>query len=173
MRVVLLFVCWAAAAANAQPSRARIRLPGYRDPIAIEDVTVQFELNVSASNALAAFKGAFADLGVPLDVEDPTGAILGNQSIKAVAGFGGYRLSRLLDCGSSTVGQNSDTFRVSIVLLALLDWVDSTHTKVRVGFVGGAVPIASSVNQGVQCSSTGVMEARLMELASKRLQSPR
>ena len=171
MRLWLLFLVCAAAAAYAQPSRARIRLPGHRDPFPIEDVTTPFELNVPVRKALAAVKAAFGDLGVPLDFDDPTGAILGNQSIKAVAGFGGFRLSRLLDCGSTTVGQNVDTFRISIVFLALLDWVDSTHTKVRVGFVGGGVPVASSATQGVQCGSTGVMEARLMELASKHLQS--
>ena len=170
MRLWLLFLVCAAAAAYAQPSRARIRLPGHRDPFPIEDVTTPFELNVPVRKALAAVKAAFGDLGVPLDFDDPTGAILGNQSIKAVAGFGGFRLSRLLDCGSTTVGQNVDTFRISIVFLALLDWVDSTHTKVRVGFVGGGVPVAASGTQGVQCGSTGVMEARLIQLATKHLQ---
>lgn len=170
MRLILAVMCCVAASLEAQASRARITLPGYRDPFPIEDVTTTYELNAPMRRASAAIRGAFDDLKVPLDVNDTHGEIVGNKSIKAVVGFAGYRLSRLVDCGASPTGENADTFRVSLVLLALLDSTDATHTKVRVGFVGGAEPIAGALRQGVQCGSTGVLEARLIELANKRLQ---
>jgi hypothetical protein len=169
MRFILAVTCCVVGALGAQPSRARITLPGFRDPFPIEDVTTSYDLNAPIGRAFAAIKGAFDDLRVPLDVNDARGEIVGNRSIKSVVAFAGYRLSRLVDCGSSPTGQNADTFRVSLVLLALLDSTDATHTKVRVGFVGGAEPVAGAMRQGVQCGSTGVIEARLIELANKHL----
>jgi hypothetical protein len=169
MRLLFAALCCAASALPAQTSRARVFLPGFQQPIPIEDSATPFELNVSKGRAYAAIKAAFVDLNVPLDVDDVPGGILGNKSIKALASFGGLQLSRIVDCGSSQRGQNADTFRVSLVLFALLDSVDATHTKVQVAFVGGAVPVGASVQQGVQCGSTGVMEEKLIGLAKTRL----
>ncbi|HVT38801.1 MAG TPA: hypothetical protein VHE78_07145 [Gemmatimonadaceae bacterium] len=169
MHSLALAALCVASVLQAQSSRARIRLPGYADPFPIEDVTSTFAVDAPLARAYGAVKAAFDDLQVPLSVDEGHGAVLGNQNIKAVAGFGGYRLSRLVDCGSSTMGLNADTFRVSLVFLALLDSTDATHTQVRIGFIGGGEPIASATRQGVQCASTGVMEARLMEIVSKRL----
>jgi hypothetical protein len=69
----------------------------------------------------------------------------------------------------STMGQNADSFRLTIVFLALLDPVDASHTKLRVGFVAGAEPVSGPRGNAVQCGSTGVIEAKLVELASNRL----
>jgi hypothetical protein len=167
--LALAVLCCAASALQAQSSRARIRLPGYKDPFPIEDVTSTFALDAPLARAYAAVKAAFDELQVPLETDNGRGEVLGNQTIKSVASFAGYRLSRLVDCGSSPTGLNADTFRVSLVFLALLDSTDATHTQVRIGFIGGGEPIASAMRQGVQCASTGVIEAKLMEIASKRL----
>jgi hypothetical protein len=169
MRNLALAVLCVASSLQAQSSRARIRLPGYLDPFPIEDVTSTFALDAPLARSYGAVKAAFDDLHVPLSTDEGRGALLGNQHIKSVASFAGYRLSRLVDCGSSTTGLNADSFRVSLVFLVLLDSTDATHTQVRIGFIGGGEPIASAMRQGVQCASTGVMEARLMEIASKRL----
>ena len=73
-------------------------------------------------------------------------------------------------CGLTTMGQNNaDTFRLTMVFLALLDPVDASHTKVRVGFVAGGEPVAGARRDAVTCGSTGVIEAKLVELASMRL----
>jgi len=170
MRLTIALVCcFTAAAMEGQATRARITLPGYRDAFPIEDVATPFELNAPIARAYDAIKGAFDDLKVPLDVNDGSGAVVGNKNIHALVSFAGFRLSRIVNCGSSPIGQNADSFKVSLVLLALLDSTDAKHTKVRVGFVGGAEPIAGALRQGVQCGSTGLLEAKLIELASSRL----
>ena len=53
----------------------------------------------------------------------------------------------------------------------LLDATDATHTVARIGVVGGGEPIGGSRAQGVQCSSTGKLEARGVLRASASLTS--
>jgi hypothetical protein len=170
MRLLVAALCCAMSALGAQDTRARIGLPGYRDAFPIEDVTTPFDLNATKAKSHEAIKAAFADMTLALDRDEPSGAVIGIQNAKASHNFAGYRMSRLFDCGSNSMGLNADSYRITIVFLALLDATDSTHTKVRIGVVGGGEPAGGGRALAVQCSSSGVLEARLMELAGKHLQ---
>ena len=171
MRRLLFAVCCLASSVAAQPSRAMIALGGWRSKFPIEDVTVPFTLDAPLAKSYAAVKAAFAGLKVSLSVDDSTGGLVGKQYASAQTMFAGYRMSRIFDCGvSSTMGPNADSFRLTIVFLALLDRLDATHTKLRVGFVASAVPSSGSRSAEVQCGSTGVIEAKLVELANTHLQ---
>jgi len=170
MRRLLFVVCCAATTLVAQPSRAMIGLVGWRDKFPIEDVTLPFTLDAPLAKSYAAVKAAFAVLKVPVDMDDPVGGLVGMQLIKTQNMFAGYRMSRIFDCGeNSSMGPNADSYRLTIVFLALLDPLDASHTKLRVGFVAGAVPISESRSAALRCGSTGVIEAKLVELASARL----
>lgn len=169
MRGHFLVFCCAVSTLAAQPTRARVGLPGFQDQFPIEDVALSFTLDAPVDRSYAAVKAAFADLKVPVDVDDSVGGVVGKQRSTAQINFVGYRMSRLFNCGMSTMGQNADSFRLTIVFLALLDPVDASHTKLRVGFVAGAEPVSGPRGNAVQCGSTGVIEAKLVELASNRL----
>src|SRR5450432_2151298 len=106
MRLAIALICCFAAVAEAQPTRARITLPGFRDAFPIEDVTTSFDLNAPLPRAYDAIKGAFDDLKVPLDVNEGSGAVVGNRNIHARMSFAGFRLSRIVNCGSSPIGLN-------------------------------------------------------------------
>jgi hypothetical protein len=166
---LLLTLAWAVSTLAAQQSRARIGLPGYKDLFSIEDVSMPFELRAPAGKSFAAVKAAFADLKVPVTVDDSAGLIVGNMRLTARFTFGDYRLSKLFDCGMSSLGQNADRFRLTFVFLALLDSTDATHTKLRVGLIAGGVPVDGPSRDAVTCGSTGMMEAKLVELATKRI----
>lgn len=170
MRRLLCSLCLTATPLAAQHSRAMIGLPGFLDKFPIEDVAVPFTLDAPVTRSYTAVKAAFEDLKLPLDVDDSTGGLVGKQHTNAQVAFAGTRMSRLFDCGEkSTAGPNADSYRLTIVFLALLDPLDSAHTKLRVGFAAGAVPSSGSRSDGVQCGSKGVMEAKLADLVNKHL----
>ena len=147
-----------------------IWVPGWMQKFPIEDVTSPFTLDAPMAKSYAAVKAAFADLKIAMDVDDPENRVLGNQSLNAQVSFAGYRMSRVFDCGERTnSGPNADSFRVSIVFLALLDPVDSTHTKLRVGLAAGAIPATGTRSESVRCGSKGVIEEKLVTLASAHL----
>lgn len=169
MRRSLLLLVLALPALSAQESRARIGLPGFRDIFPIEDVAQPYELPGPYRKSYAAVKAAFAELKLDLTVDDSLAGLIGNKKVSARVNFLGYRLSRLLDCGMTTVGENADSFRLSIVLLALLDPVDETRTKLRIGFIAGGEPVSGPRRDAVTCGSSGVIEARLVQMASRYL----
>lgn len=170
MRRALLLLCCATSLAAAQQTRARIALPGYRDMFAIEDVALPFTLNAPVDSAFSAVKAAFAELKIPVTVDDTDGWLLGNQKFTATGTLAGYRLSRVLDCGMRPMGgANADSFRLTIVLLALFDTDDGLHTKLRLGFAAGGEPVGGASRDAVTCGSTGVLEARIVELATSHL----
>jgi len=158
-----------AVSLGAQETRARIRLPGFKEPFPIEDVVVPFELNAAFSKAFAAVAAAFDDLELPVNISDKSQGLVGNTKIQALRDLAGNRLTRLLDCGSKSTGLNAETYRISLVFLALLDSIDANHTKVRVGFTAGAEPPGGSARDAVNCSSSGVLEQQLIDLAKLRL----
>jgi hypothetical protein len=160
-----------AAPLGAQATRASIGLPGWSQPFTIESVaTPAVTLDAPYDKAYAAIKAAFGDLKVQTVVDDPTHGIVGDQNAHAFVSYADQRASRLLDCGQNSMGaSNADTYRLTIVFLALVDKQDDTHTKVQVGFVAGAVPPTAGLSDGLQCGSKGVLEEKLVQLANKRL----
>jgi hypothetical protein len=170
MRRLLLTLCCASTSLAAQATRASIGLPGFIDRFPIEDVTIVFTLDAPLGKSYAAVKGAFSDLKIPLTVDDSAGGIVGNGRSLAQLNFAGYRMSRIFNCGEgATVGPHADSYRLTIVFLALLDSVDASHTKLQVGVVAGATPPTGSRADAVQCGSKGTLEAKLVEFASARL----
>jgi hypothetical protein len=170
MRRLLLALCCAAASLPAQPTRASIGLPGYRDRFPIENVTIVFTMNAPVRESYAAVKAAFADLKIPLTVDDSVGGLVGSHRSVAQLNFAGYRMSRIFDCGeNSTMAPHADSYRLTIVFLALLDSVDASHTRLQLGFVAGATPPTGSTGEAVMCGSKGTIEAKLVELATARL----
>jgi hypothetical protein len=170
MRRLLFAFCCAATSLAAQPSRAMIGLAGRPNKFPIEDVALPFTLDAPLAKSYAAVKAAFAELKLPIDMDDPAGGLVGVQLTKAQNTFAGYRMSRIFECGEkSTMGPNADSYRLTIVFLALVDSLDASHTKLRVGVVASAVPSSGSRRDALPCGSTGVLEAKLADLASARL----
>lgn len=170
MRRLLFTLCCAASGLSAQQSRAMIGLAGWRDKFPIEDVTLPFTLDAAKEKAFGAVKSAYEDLNLTVDVKDPVAGTVGIQRIAAQSTFAGYRMSRLFDCGTNGTGAaNADTYRLNIVFLTLLDAQDATHTKLRIGVVANAIPAGGSTAQAVQCGSSGVLEQKLVDLASAHL----
>jgi hypothetical protein len=158
-----------AATLGAQETRARIRLPGFKEPFPIEDIVVPFELDAPFSQAFSAIAAAFEDMKLPVKISDKSQGLVGNTKIQALRDLAGNRLTHLLDCGSKSTGLNAETYRISFVLLALLDSVDAGHTKIRVGFTAGAEPPGGSARDAVNCSSSGVLEQQLIDRAKLHL----
>lgn len=166
--LVLAALTLAASAARAQETRARISLPGWRAPFPIEDVVIDVSLDAPSGKAFTAIAGAFDDLKIPVDTRDSVAGLIGSMRILPSGSLGGLRLSRILDCGQGPTGApNAESYRLTVVLLVLLDPIDASHTKVRIGLVAsGQEPGGSN---RIQCGSSGRMEEVLQQTAAKRL----
>ncbi len=170
MRRLVFALCCSVASLSAQQSRSLVGLAGWRDKFPIEDVVIPFTVDAPAGKAFAAVKSAYEDLNLTTNVSSAAAGLVGIQQVTAQTSFAGYRMSRLFDCGSGTSGApNADTYRLTIVFLTLVDAPDASHTKLRIGVVASAIPAAGGVSQAIQCGSTGVLEQKLVDLASAHL----
>jgi hypothetical protein len=170
MRRLLIVLCCSVTALSAQQSRSLVSLSAWTVKFPIEDVAIPFTLAASSEKSYAALKTAYEDLNLTIDTDNPPGGIVGVQLAKAQTMFAGFRMSRLFDCGEGTNGvPNADSFRLSIVFLTLVDAQDASHTKLRIGVVASAVPSSGSRTGAVQCGSKGVLEQKLVDLASAHL----
>ena len=170
MRRILFALCCAATTLSAQQSRAMLGLAGWKDRFPIENVTIPFTLGASQAKSFAALKSAYEDLNLTIDVSDAASGILGVQLIRSQNTFAGFRMSRAFDCGAGTTGaQNADSYRLSIVFLTLVDAQDASHTKMRIGVVASGTAPGGSASSAVQCSSTGALEQKLVDLANAHL----
>lgn len=170
MRRLILALCCSVTTLSAQTTRSMIGLAGWKNKFPIEDVAIPFTLDAPVVKSFAAIKTAYEDLNLTVDMSDPVNGLVGVQLVKGQTTFAGFRMSRLFDCGSGTSGvPNADSYRLTIVFLTLLDAQDAAHTKLRIGVVASAVPSAGSRSDALQCSSTGVLEQKLVDLAGAHL----
>jgi len=167
MRRLLIALSCAATALSAQTSRSMVGLAAWKQTFPIESVALPFTIDAPAAKAYAAVKVAYEDLNLTIDKDDPTAGLVGIQLVKGQTAFAGFRMPRLFDCGDAAVGgPNAGTYRLSIVFLTLVDKVDDAHTKLRIGLVASAVQPAGSRTEAVRCSSTGVLEQKLVDLTN-------
>lgn len=170
MRRLLIVLCIASSSLAGQATRASIGLPGFRDKFPIEDVVQPYSLDAPLRASFIAMQAAFAELKLQLNVADTTTWVLGQERVTGQINYASMRMSKVFDCGQSAQGlRNADTFRLTIVALALLDPVDATHTSVKIGVVAGGDPPGAPRGEAVMCGSTGALETKLIELAKQHL----
>jgi hypothetical protein len=107
----------------------------------------------------------YSDFGVNLTVADTTRSVLGAVRIAQRRPVDGKRFSLLLECGSSTYGENADKYAVKLTWLTHLQEVGGGKTVVEMRVGGDASPLGS--NSTVHCESTGKLEELVADALRK------
>lgn len=113
---------------------------------------------------------AFDSLGLQLSLVDPKRHVMGNEGIKVRARLGKERLSTYLECGTTQVGPNADSYEVFLTVLTDLRPVksDSTRTTVTVNLSAAAKPLQFSQDYS-RCSSKATFERKLIDVVAASL----
>jgi hypothetical protein len=111
-------------------------------------------LPYSAADAWRALPRVYADLGVPVETVDADHRILVGV-VSARRTFANSSLSALIDCGSTLMGQNANSYNVRLHLQNEVDSVDKAQATIRTVLTATA---ASDGGATVRCSSTGQLE---------------
>ena len=168
--VMVATLCCVAVGAGAQDTRARISLPGYQEAFPIEVATTEFSVDAPMRKTYDAIIAVFDDYGVPLTMADTIRWIVGNGLFSRRTTFAGGLMSHWVDCGEGSMGTpNADRYRLSLVLLALLDPDGPSKTRLRIGFIGSGVDDGST-NRAVSCGSRGALEIKMVDAIKKKLQ---
>jgi hypothetical protein len=113
---------------------------------------------------------AFDSLGLQLSLIDPKRHVIGNEGIKLRSKLGKERLSTYLECGTTQVGPNADSYEVILTVMTQLEpsRTDSTQTHITINTSAVAKPLQFSQDYS-RCSSKGILEERLLDVISGSL----
>lgn len=112
----------------------------------------------------------YATIEVPIERFDAEASTIGNSALKLYRRLGKIPLTRYLDCGTTQVGPNVDSYEVLLTVLTKLhrSRTDSGTTTVATTVEGMAKPMQFR-GEYVRCSSKGALEARVAEVLKVHL----
>ena len=111
-------------------------------------------LRFSAADVWRALPRVYADLAIPIESLDAAHYLLVGVAY-ARRTFANGPLSALIDCGSTLMGPNANSYNVRLHFQNQVDSTDKTQTSLRTLVTATA---ASDGGTTVRCSSTGQVE---------------
>jgi hypothetical protein len=166
--VVALLLC--ASRAESQDFRVRVTLPGWsRHPLALDTVASPMVIDAPKSKVFAAYTAAMDELKIPIQERDLLAGTVGNAAVQARYNFAGFPMSRLVGCGLGAFGPNANSYRIHIALMAIMDSIGPTQTRVRMAMAAGAYDPGGAAKEPASCESTGVLEEKITEGAKRHL----
>jgi hypothetical protein len=170
--MVLMAVTAMTGTASAQGGAARVgpfdpRAGRFGSVIAPEPARAPDTVSVSSDKVWAALIQVYADLGIPLTVADTQNHVIGALRVTQHKPVGGQPLSRLLECGMSSFGQNADRYTVQLTALSSVQPVGERLTVIDTRVSGSASP--NGINSTVACASSGALEEKMTSMVRKAL----
>lgn len=163
----LIGLCLTVLVAQAQ-DRPRAILPGFRGAVYMDTIGTVRAVAARPLTILAALDTAMRELGVEAQT-DAAHHLVGNMLIKTQRRLGKVPLSRYLDCGLRERGPNADFYRVHLAVVGQATPRGADSTDLRLAVAAGAQDFAGPLADPVSCTSTGLLEERLMDLVRTRI----
>jgi hypothetical protein len=110
-----------------------------------------------------AAKKVFADLEVPLVVENTSTHQMGNPNFFKSRQFGGEPMAQLVDCGSGMTGPKAATYRIYMSLLTSISTDGKGGTTVQTTFVPMGQDVSGGSADRIPCGTSGRLEALFVE----------
>ena len=127
-----------------------------------------FKVPHSADAVWKVLPSVFDSLAIPVNSIDPASKEIGNSALKIRSRLGKVYLSRYLECGSTQLGPNADSYDVVLTVMTKVTADGAAASSLGTTVQAQAKP--ATYNQGYnQCSSKGAIEKRLVDLVSSAL----
>ena len=107
-----------------------------------------------------ALPAAFDNLGIPITAVDTGTHTISNGGLKTRRVLGTAPLGRYIDCGSTQIGENADSYDVYLTVVAQVEEDANGLAVLRTTFESMARPVSFSRDYS-RCSSRGELERRL------------
>jgi hypothetical protein len=134
--------------------------PGFTFHVSLDTVGVPVTMALPPALAFSALRYAYADLHVPLTLDDSAAGWLGTLHLIRTQSLGTLWLSQVVDCGVGMTGPIADNARVQLAIVSFVGrgTSDSTAT-VRTALLASAQSLGGQSSDRVLCTSRGALEA--------------
>jgi hypothetical protein len=104
-------------------------------------------------------------LAVPVGLLDPAHHTIGNSGFRLRGKLGKVSLSRYIDCGSSQIGPNAESYDITLTLTLALAATPGGATAMTTDLEATARPIAFA-QAPFPCTTKGNLEKRVIDLTT-------
>lgn len=130
-----------------------------------------YEVPVNATGAFLLLRDAYAELKIPLEVNDSVQRAIGTSKVIRRGDLGGRRLSLYFECGSVFTGAIADAYRIDVTLVTFVAPHGEDGSTIRTVLLGQAINVTEGANPTAACTSTGELEKRIHQMLLKRLKT--
>ena len=117
----------------------------------------------TASNVWFAVKSVYAEMEIPLVVDNPAARQLGNSNFFRSRVLAGQSMTNFVDCGSGMTGPKAASYRIYISLLTQVIPNANGTTTVQTTFVPMGQDVSSGSSDRIPCGSTGRFEQLFLD----------
>lgn len=125
-----------------------------------------------ASNVWLAVKSVYAEMDIPVVVDNPAMHQLGNANFAKSRVLAGHPMSEFVDCGSGMTGPKSASYRIYISLLTQVAANPNGTTTVQTTFVPMGQDVSAGSSDRIPCGSTGRFEQFFLDRVKSTLGKP-
>jgi hypothetical protein len=169
--VVCLVPALACAGASANPGVApveqHVAVPGSGTTLSVVATSglSSREFAAPLDKVWKVMPAVFDSLSVPVALLDPKTHAIGNRGFKVRGKLGKVGLARYIDCGTTQIGPNAESYDVTLTLTTTLASTTGGATAMTIDFEASAKPMAFS-QEPFRCSTKGNLEQRVNELTA-------
>jgi hypothetical protein len=120
-------------------------------------------VSAPASNVWLAVKAVYAEMEIPLTVDNQAAHQLGNQNFFKTRVLAGQQMPQFVDCGSGMTGPKSLSYRIYISLLTQVTPNPNGTTTVQTTFVPMGQDVSAGSSDRIPCGSTGRFEQLFLD----------
>ncbi len=125
----------------------------------VEGSEARAAVQFPAAAVWRALTQVYSELPIPVETVDPAHRFLAG-AVTARRAFANRSLSNFIDCGSTVVGPNANSYNVRMQVQSQVDSVGSTEASVRTLVTSTA---ASDGGNTVRCASSGDLERLIVD----------
>ena len=107
----------------------------------------------------------FDSIAMPISVFDVQAHTIGNRGLKVRGKLGRVGLARYIDCGTTQIGPNAESYDITLTLTTSLASTQGGATAMTINLEASAKPPAFS-QEPFRCSTKGNLEQRVKDLTS-------
>jgi hypothetical protein len=122
-----------------------------------------------AAQVWLAVKKVYADLDIPVTVENPSAHQIGNANFFKSRQIGGRSMTEFVDCGSGMTGPKASTYRIYISLLTDVVTDGNGGAKIQTTFVPMGQDVGEGSTDKIPCGSTGRFETFFLDKVKAEL----
>jgi hypothetical protein len=110
----------------------------------------------------------FDSVSVPVGLLDPTTHTIGNRGFKLRGKLGKVPLGRYIDCGTTQIGPNAESYDITLTLTAALMPAPGGGTSMSINMEASAKPLAFA-QEPFRCGTKAALEKRVVDLTNALL----